>query len=153
MSDLVRCNNCGAPMTPKQDGRIFRCPFCDAELQVAIDAAQLARGMKLDVSNVEHFVISLASQLRHALPDRTRVHHEGPTIILLEVNLDPHLFLTRRESHGGFTAQYKKLVRGVALKTKTLALDQWATELSTAIAAHANDNARLANVLAQLKGK
>jgi hypothetical protein len=151
MSQMIRCNHCGAPMTPHADGRIYACAHCGSQEQVAIDSAQIAAGMKLDLADVEGFVFGLARSLQIALPDRTRVLHEGQRIVLLE--LDPHLFVTRREPQGGFTAQYKKLVRGVALKTKTLALDAWVQQLTKQMAEHANQNAKLAQVLAQLKGE
>jgi hypothetical protein len=151
MSQLIRCNHCGAPMTPHADGRKYACAHCGSEEQVAIDSAQIAAGMKLDLADVESFVFGLARSLQIALPDRTRVLHENQRIVLLELNLDPHLFVTRREHQGGFTAQYKKLVRGVALKTKTLALDAWVQQLTTMMAQHANENAKLAQVLAQLR--
>ncbi|HVV81764.1 MAG TPA: hypothetical protein VHE35_01750 [Kofleriaceae bacterium] len=153
MSQLVHCNHCGAPMQPHADGRIFACEFCGSKEQVAIDAAQIAAGMKLDTGDIEGFVFGLARSLQLAMPDRTRVVHAERRIVLLELNLDPHLYLTRREPHGGFTAQYKKLVRGVALRTKTLALDVWVRDLTQAMAEHANQNAKLAQVLAQLRAE
>lgn len=152
MSTQIRCEECGAPMRPHADGRRYVCEHCAAERQVAIDTDQLAAGLRLDLSNVEAFVTGLAASMLRALPDRTRVLHEGAQIILLELNLDPHMYVTRREPQGHFTAQYKKLVRGVALKTKVLALDEWVRQLTGAIAEHANSNAHLATVLAQLRG-
>lgn len=152
MTKQIRCEECGAPMAPHTDGRRYVCPHCSAEKQVAIDSEQLAAGLRLDLSDVEAFFAGLAKSLLHAFPDRTRVLHEGTRIILVEVNLDPHLYLSKREQ-GGFVGHYKKLVRGVALKTKTLPLDQWVEQLTKAIADHANQNARVAQVLAQLRGQ
>jgi len=152
MTKQIRCEECGAPMRPHADGRRYVCEHCAAERQVAIDTDQLAEGLRLDLSNVDAFVTGLATSMLRALPDRTRVLHEGTQIILLEMNLDPHMYVTKREPQGHFTAQYKKLVRGVALKTKVLALDEWVRQLTGAIAEHANANAQLATVLAQLRG-
>ena len=152
MTKVVECDTCGAPMLPTSDGRVFRCDYCASEKQVAIDERQLAAGLRLDLTNVEAFVLGLATSLQQALPQQTRVLHEGTQLVLLELTLDPHLFLTKREARGGFTAQYKKLVRGVALKTKTLPLDQWVAELTKSMADHANQNAHVARVLAQLRG-
>jgi hypothetical protein len=152
MTKQIRCEECGAPMRPHADGRRYVCEHCSAERQVAIDTEQLAEGLRLDLSNVEAFVAGLAASMLKALPDRTRILHEGARIVLLELNLDPHMYVTKREPQGHFTASYKKLVRGVALKTKVLPLDQWVQQLTVAIADHANDNAHLAQVLAQLRG-
>ena len=148
----IRCEVCGAAMKPHADGRRYFCEHCQAERQVGIDSEQLAEGLKLDLANVDAFVVGLAASMLRALPDRTRVLHEGTRIVLLELNLDPHMYVTKRESAGHFVAQYKKLVRGVALKTKVLPLDQWVKQLTDAIAAHANQSAELAIVLAQLRG-
>lgn len=148
----IHCEQCGAPMKPHADGRRYFCEHCAAERQVAIDTDQLAAGLRLDLGNVELFVHELAASMVRALPDRTRVVRDGARIVLLEINLDPHLYATRREAAGHFTAQYKKLVRGVALKTKVLPLPSWVEQLTAAIAEHANQNAELALVLAQLRG-
>ena len=47
--------------------------------------------------------------------------------------------------------QYKKLVRGIALKTQHHPLDKWVELLIASLAAYANENARVAQVLSQLK--
>jgi hypothetical protein len=145
-----KCPNCGAMMTPLSDGRTLTCPYCAAKLQVAIGTDQLAAGMKLDISNAEEFLHQLATQLHTHLGQRTKVKLEGSRIIHFEINLDPHLFIAKREA-GGVVGQYKKLVRGIALKTQHHPLDAWVDLLTQALAAHANENARVAQVLAQLK--
>jgi len=151
MSEQVRCTSCGASMTPREDGRVHACPYCGAEVQVAIDSKQIALGLKLDMKNVDAFLTRLAGALQTALGDRTRLQLDGTQIIVFEVNLDPHLFVAKRSSRG-LVAQYKKLVRGVALKTATHPLDQWVEMLTEALALHANENARLAQALTQLRG-
>lgn len=151
MTMVVQCDSCGATMRPTADGRVFSCDFCKSQKQVGIDQHQLAHGLKLDMSNVQQFLHDLSEALRHALPDKTRVHRAGPHIELVELNLDPHLFIAKREHTGEYSAHYKKLVRGVALKTKVLTLDVWVKDLTKSIAEHANHNARVAQVLARLK--
>ena len=146
----THCSRCSNSV---RSGRRYACKHCGAQKQVAFDSDQLAEGLKLDLDNVEGFLAGLAKSLLHAFPDRTRILHEGAAIVLLELNIDPHLYLVKREMQGGYVGQYKKLVRGVALKTKNLPLDQWVTALTQAIADHANQNARVASVLAQLRGQ
>jgi hypothetical protein len=119
---------------------------------VAIDEEQLGAGLRLDLSNVEAFMHGLAQQLRVALPDRTRILHEGTQVILIELNIDPHMFIAKRELQGGYVAQYKKLVRGVALKTKTLQLPDWVKQLVKSMAEHSNQNMHVAAVIASLGG-
>lgn len=151
-SHQIRCETCGAPMRPDADGRVYVCDHCTSERQVAIDSEQIARGLRLDLTNVEGFLIELARSLLSAFPAQTRVLHEGSSLALLELTLDPHMYVARRDSSGGYSAQYKKLVRGVALKTRVLTVDVWVQQLTQAIADHANQNAHVAQVLAQLRG-
>jgi hypothetical protein len=153
MIKVVNCDTCGAPMKPMGgDVRRYYCEHCESEKQVAISEDQLAAGLRLDLTNVTAFVHGLAQQLQLAYPDRTRVLHEGGSIVLLELNIDPHMFIARREIQGGYTAQYKKLVRGVALKTKTLHLPDWVKQLIKSMAEHANQNMHVAAVIASLGG-
>jgi hypothetical protein len=151
MSHQIRCDSCGAPMTPTADGRLHACDYCGAKIQAAIDGAQVAAGFKLDLANVEAFLNELSRSLHGGLGERTKLHVEGTRIMLFEINLEPDLFLVKRESHG-VVAQHKKLVRGIALKTNTHPLDRWVQMLADALAAHANENARVAQVLATLRG-
>ena len=74
------------------------------------------------------------------------------SIVTVEVSLGDHIYVAKRERHS-VIGQQKKMVRGVALKTKTHPLDKWVALLHDAIAAHANENARAAQILAQLKGE
>jgi hypothetical protein len=60
--------------------------------------------------------------------------------------------VAKRETHGIVT-QYKKLVRGIALKTTHHPLDRWVQLLTEALASHANENARVAQVLSHLQPK
>ena len=152
MTKQIRCEECGAPMNPAADGRRYACSHCGAERQVGIDSEQIAEGLRLDLTNVEAFLRDLSRSLLTAFPAQTRVLHEGSQLILLELNLDPHMYVAKREMSGGYTAQYKKLVRGVALKTKVLTVDVWVQQLTQSIADHANQNAHVAQVLAQLRG-
>jgi hypothetical protein len=153
MTRVVQCDSCGATMKPSADPRVFGCDFCKSVKQVAIDEDQLALGLHLDLSNVNRFMHDLSVALRHAFPEKTRVHHEEQELVLIELNLDPHMYIAKRERTGDFSAVYKKLVRGVALKTKTLTLDVWVKDLTKSMADHANQNARVALVLARLKGE
>ena len=53
----------------------------------------------------------------------------------------PDAFVLKREGQHVVT-QYKKLVRGIALKTKEMPLKQWVEMLAGALARHANVNAQ-----------
>ena len=150
MTGQVRCSNCGAPMTPQDDGRTFACLHCSAKAQVAIDSEQIAAGMRLDLANMEAFLVQLANALHHGFPDRTKIHRTGSVIATIELELEKDLFLAKRDAHG-VVAVHKKMVRGVALKIVTHPLDKWVELLTRTIAAHVNSNARVAQALARLR--
>jgi hypothetical protein len=151
VSQGVECHNCGAPMQPRPDGRTHACQYCRTVVQVAIDEQQIAAGLKVDLSNIDAFLARLASSLHDALGERVRVQHSGGRIAHLEVNLDPDVFIARHEPHG-VVCQYRKLVRGVALKTATHPVDHWVEMLMKALAGHSNENARVAQALTRIRG-
>lgn len=147
----VACKNCGAMMTPQPDGRTYACAYCKTQLQVAIEGQQIAAGMRLDLSNVDAFLGQLAHTLSSGFAESARIHAEGHFVHSIEVNLDPDVFLVHREGPRVVT-RHKKVVRGIALRTETLAMDRWVQLLTEALARHANTNARAAWVLARLNG-
>jgi hypothetical protein len=152
MSEPVACANCGAMMVPQWDGRVYACPYCRTQIQVAISGQQIAAGMALDLANVDAFLGRLAQTLWQGFSEHTRIDAQGAVVMGIEVALEPDVFLVRREGHHA-VAQHRKVVRGIALKTATLPLDRWVELLMAALARHANENARAAWVLNQLGGR
>jgi hypothetical protein len=145
----IHCHHCGAPMVPGADGRLYKCGYCGTQAQVAIGGDQLAAGMALDLSNIEAFLGHLAHSLAQAVPAQVRIESSGAHVHGIEVMLEPDGFLLRREGQH-VVCQYKKLVRGIALKTKDLPLDQWVEMLAHALARQANVNAQAAALASQL---
>jgi hypothetical protein len=143
------CERCGAPMDVPPDGRHFACKFCGGQVQVAVSAAQLAAGMKLDLSNASAFLTRLAHALETSVGDRTKIQRQGADVVLIELTLAPDVFLVKREA-GRVVAQHKRVVRGIALKTATHPLDRWVKMLTAALAAHANEDARATAALSTL---
>jgi hypothetical protein len=150
----VNCHHCGAPMQPGAEGRLYKCGFCGTQAQVAVGADQIAAGMALDLSNIEAFLGQLARALHQAVPQQVRVDGSGTRITGIEVNIESDAFTLRHEG-GRVVSQYKKLVRGIALKTKDLSLEQWVEMLSQSLARHANANAnaQAGALAAQLAGR
>ena len=138
-------------MAPGSDGRTYVCAYCEGKQQVAIDSAQIAEGLKVDLSNVDAFIHRLAHGLHGHMGTRTKLILEAGVVSHFEINLDPDLFVAKR-GPTGVVAQHKKLVRGIALKTVAHPLDRWVDLLTRALAGHANENARVAQVVSQLKG-
>jgi hypothetical protein len=145
----VNCHHCGAPMQPGADGRVYKCDYCGTQAQVAIAAEQIAAGMALDMSNIDTFLGQLAHALQQAVPQQVRVDGSGAHVRGIEVNLEPDAFVLRRDGQH-VVSQYKKLVRGIALKTKELPLQEWVHMLAQSLARQANVNAQAANLAAHL---
>lgn len=148
----VPCANCGAMMVPSPDGRTYVCRYCQTHVQVAVDASQIAAGMRLDLSNVEAFLAHLAGTLSQGFAERTKIEAHGQRVHAIEIDLDPDHFIARREG-AEVVAEHKKVVRGIALRTNRPPLDRWVELLTEALARHANTNARAAWVLGKLTGR
>lgn len=136
-------------MIPGADGRTYSCQYCDAQALVAVDAAQLAQGMALDLADVDALLVRLADTLGASLPERTKVQRHGARVSSIEITFTSDIFVAKRDGQG-VIAQQRKLVRGIALKTTTHALDRWVEQLLRALAALANENARASQALSGL---
>jgi hypothetical protein len=145
----VSCHHCGAPMQPGADGRVYKCAYCGTQAQVAVDADQVAAGMALDLSNVDALLGQLARMLQQVVPQEVRVQAMGAQVHVIELMLEPDGFLLRREGQH-VVSQHKKVVRGVALKSRDVPLDQWVELLAQALSRHANVNAQAGQLAAQL---
>jgi len=150
--DPIPCARCGAMMTPQPDGRTYACAYCQTRVQVAIDGQQIAAGMHLDLANAAAFLNQLAGTLSQGFAEQSKIVANGPEVVSIEVSLEPHLFVAKRQGTG-VVAQHKRISRGIALKTKTLPLDEWLSLLTESLAKHANTNARAAWVLQQITGR
>lgn len=151
MSAQVRCQNCGAVMAPGPDGRLYFCQFCRTSQQVGIGGDQIAAGMAADLSNIDNFLSKLATTLGQGFGEHSRITMNGQWVMAIDVALEPDHFHIHREGQHA-VATHQKVVRGIALRTKTLPLDVWFEQLTRALAEHANTNARAAWVLGQLGG-
>jgi hypothetical protein len=151
MTEQQRCNNCGAPMTQAgPDVRKGGCQHCGAELTISIDSAQIAAGMQLDLANAHAFMNQLARALAHAFGERTKIQWDRGAITKVSLELGKDMFVAVLQIDT-VEGQHKKLVRGVALKTKIHPIDVWVGLLHEAIATHVNTNAKAATALAQLR--
>jgi hypothetical protein len=138
-------------MMPDAQGRVYACHYCNTRVQVGIAGDQIAAGMQLDLANMENFLAQLANTLSQGFSEHTRIEANGRVVLAIEVNIESDHFTARREGQH-VVAQHKRIVRGIALKTSTLALDRWLEMLTDSLARHANTNARAAWVLSQIGG-
>ena len=149
MSD--QCTNCGAPKSHNTpDARRGVCAYCGVDYTIAIDAAQLAAGMQLDMRNAEAFMMQLARALGHAFGPRSKIDWAGGRIAKVALDLGKDMFVAVLEVDT-IIGQKKKMVRGVALKTAIYPIEEWVPMLHEAIAEHMNTNTRVATALAQLR--
>lgn len=133
-------------MVPQPDGRTYACEYCSATILVAVDGAQIAKGMALDLSNATLFLQKLAQSMESAVAERTKVQRRGTDVTVLEIDFAPDVFVAKHDGRNVIT-QHKKVVRGIALKTVTHPLDRWYEMLTDALAAHASENARASDAL------
>jgi hypothetical protein len=110
-----------------------------------MDLELLAASLRADAADAPAWVGVLGEKLAAALPTRVALHragmlHHGP-IDGLAVDLGAWRFALRLEQ-GRPVAERIHLVRGIALKTEALALDDWINALSEALAALAATSER-----------
>lgn len=105
----------------------------------------LAAGLRQSRRDLETYIEVLAEKFAHALPDVTTVTRKGGwfarehPVIGLSVELGDMVFALEH-SAGNLVAKVVKRVRGVALKTELVALEQWVEELSHALIAYAESH-------------
>lgn len=148
---MSTCSNCGAPVSASgPDVRRGVCQFCGVDFTAAIDSAQIAAGMILDVQNAEAFMSQLARSLGHAFGERAKVEWDRGRISKVSLDLGKDMFVAVLQIDQ-VVGQHKKMVRGVALKTAEHPIDIWVGLLHKAIATHVNTNAKAATALANLR--
>jgi hypothetical protein len=86
------------------------------------------------------------------MKERSKLQLDGTRVAIFELDLGNDCFVVLRES-GAVVTRHKKMVRGIALKTTTHPVDRWVELLSKALAAFANENARVAQVLHSLNAR
>ncbi|GAC1656870.1 MAG: hypothetical protein NVS9B1_13210 [Candidatus Dormibacteraceae bacterium] len=106
----------------------------------------VAASIRADAADSRLFLEVLAAKLAGALPGATRVEHDGGLwggkhVKRLHVELvDHHYELARTGT--GLAASRSHTVRGITLKTESLALEQWIEALARHLADHAQTSAR-----------
>lgn len=112
----------------------------------------LASSLRADLTDTGLFLNALADKLGGALPQQCAVERRGglfareKPIARVSVELGEYRYMIERASHGGLRAARTKVVRGIALKTEELPVDEWIETLSQELAQYAarNTQARLA---------
>jgi hypothetical protein len=118
----------------------------------------LASSLRADAGDAGAFLEALATKLGGALPQRVRVErggglfsHKHP-VHRIAVELGEWEYVVSAESGGRLSASRTHTVRGIALKSEPLGLDEWIDALSAELAALAERSAHDRAALQRLLG-
>jgi hypothetical protein len=95
----------------------------------------LAASLRADAVDLKAFVEALAVKLNVSFPQRVRVERKGgrfggtPHVHRVAVTLGDNEYELRNED-GQIACQRRNVVRGIALKTEQLSLEQWIDALA-----------------------
>ncbi|MGH7609109.1 MAG: hypothetical protein ACREOD_04080 [Candidatus Dormibacteria bacterium] len=121
------------------------------------DFDRLAAALQADSRDLSTFIEVVATKFAEALPGRTRVERQGGLLArskrVHRVSLDLGEFRFELEqARGEVVARCTKVVRGIALKTEALGLDQWLGRLAQALADQASSSSQDRVALERLLG-
>jgi hypothetical protein len=118
----------------------------------------LAASLRADAGDTQAFMEALAAKLGGALPHRVRVERGGGLfshthpVRQITVNLGDWQYLVSTATDGTLDAARTHAVRGIALKSEPVALDQWIEDLSAGLAALARASLQDRMALQRLLG-
>ena len=139
-------------MTASRDGRTIACQYCGSSSSVTVDPRALAASIAVDSKAVHAGFDRLLATFRETLPDETTVYESGVFVKkphAFDVALGEHTFrLTRNGAK--LVAQRITTVRGIILKTETLSLQEWITQLAETLSQMASASAAAREAFARL---
>lgn len=103
------------------------------------------------------FLETLAPMLESALPDETVIERRGglfarKTVQHIVVTLDEFRYTLADAGRGPLHASRTRIVRGIALKTEEVPMEEWLAGLGTALDQRANSSAAAREALARMIG-
>ncbi len=119
-----------------------------AAMGQAMQFELLAAALRADAGDLGAFLEGLAAKLGGALPHRVRVERGGGflshtrPVHRLAVDVGDWAYLIESQPSGALNAARTHMVRGISLKSESLALDEWIDALSAELAALAQRDAR-----------
>ncbi len=156
MPHFEHCPNCGAHLTAGPDGRTVDCAYCGASDTRKVDPGRLAAALRADASSATALFERVAERLERELPDMVSIERKGglfsaSRIQQLELTLGGHVFRLRRDG-SRVVAERSEVVRGIVLKSESVAMDAWLTALAEALSAHAGTSAQALDALRRISG-
>jgi hypothetical protein len=118
------------------------------EMSRPMQTELFAASLRAEKADIKTFLDALAIKLEGSLPDYTRVVRQGSifsherSVKEIAVSLGEYQYRIGREKQGFLRAMRVHMVRGIALKTEQITVDQWIDELSEALALLASQNAQ-----------
>lgn len=125
----------------------------DPLVQIGV-AGALTRELQQDH---ELFIQSLARTLQTAFPNEAELKMEGGFLAKkrlagVSIKLGDDVFTITKPSRGPLEATRTHVVRGIALKTEPIPVDQWLQEISTRIEESVGKNSQARSALAAALG-
>lgn len=117
-------------------------------------AAELAKKYNADQ---RAFMQSLALLLEGVLPNETQCEQRGgwfakKTLCRVIVTMGEDRYTLEDPGHGALQASRTHIVRGIALKTEPLPVEEWITELSAVIDERAKTSQKAREALSRMVG-
>ncbi len=118
----------------------------------------LAASLRADAGDSLAFMEALAAKLGGALPHRVRVERGGGLfshthpVRQITINLGDWQYLINAAPDGTLAAERTHAVRGIALKSEPVALEQWIDDLTAGLAALAQASLQDRMALQRLLG-
>jgi hypothetical protein len=118
----------------------------------------LAASLRADAGDTLAFMEALGAKLGGALPHRVRVERGGGffshahPVRRITVDLGDWQYVVNAAPDGALAASRTHAVRGIALKSEPVALDQWIVDLSNGLAALAQASLQDRMALQRLLG-
>lgn len=120
------------------------------------DIDLLLASLRADAHDAHAFLQALAAKLDGALPGQVRIErhgglfsHEKP-VRRIDLDLDEFRYAIEDAGHARLKAERTRVVRGIALKTEPLGVDEWIERLATDLALAAERSATAREALERL---
>lgn len=116
------------------------------------DIDLLLASLRADASDGHAFLQALAVKLDGALPGQVKIDRHGgvfshdKSVKRVEIDVGQERYSIAEEGHGALRANKTRIVRGIALKTEDLGVDEWIRGLAGDLSelAQSSSNARQA---------
>ena len=117
---------------------------------------QLLASLRADASDAHAFLQALAVRLEGALPGQVQIDRHGSlfsrekSVKQIDLDLGEQRYSILEEGHGRLRAQRVHVVRGIALKTEDLSVDEWIQALAGRLTSLAETSSRAREALERL---